>query len=117
MRTLSLFAALIGIIVFPQKLEAQRKNILFIFADDWGRYFFNTGLGAILQGAVWDSSIPVFPLMLRDAGYHIGKSHKVWSPGSPADAPFDGQKHAYQKSGNACCNFSEQTEIRIKKEG
>ena len=104
----------------------ERLNILFVFADDWGRYasayaavdgrpslndviktpsvdrvaregvlfrhafvnapsctpcrssllsgrfFFNTGRGAILSGAVWDSAIPVFPLMLHDAGYHIG---------------------------------------------
>ena len=37
-----------------------------------GQYFFRTGRGAILQGAVWDSSIPSYPLILRDAGYHIG---------------------------------------------
>ncbi len=64
-----------------------------------GRYFFNTGRGAILNGAVWDDSIPSYPLMLRDSGYHIGKSYKVWSPGTPADAPFGGQKYAYQKGG------------------
>src|SRR5690349_22043332 len=45
-----------------------------------GRYFFNCGLGAILNGAVWDSSIPTFPLLLKDNGYAIGKSYKVWSP-------------------------------------
>ena len=45
-----------------------------------GQYFFRTGRGAILQGAVWDSSIPSYPLLLRDAGYHIGKTYKVWSP-------------------------------------
>src|SRR6478735_8100120 len=132
---------------------AERLNILFVFADDWGRYasayagvdgkpsindviktpnvdrvakegvlfrhafvnapsctpcrssllsgrfFFNTGRGAILNGAVWDSSIPSYPLMLRDSGYHIGKSYKVWSPGTPADAPFGGQQYAYEKRG------------------
>jgi len=168
-RTLLLSISLIALLTIPDEADAQRKNILFIFADDWGRYagayqgvdktpsvneiiktphvdqiaregiifrnafvnapsctpcrsslfsgryFFNTGQGAILQGAVWDSSIPVFPLMLRDAGYHIGKSHKAWSPGTPVDAPFGGQKYAYEKSGNACCNFSEQTELRINK--
>src|SRR6478609_2764934 len=45
-----------------------------------GRYFFNTGRGAILQRAVWDGHIPTFPLLLRDAGYDIGKTAKVWSP-------------------------------------
>lgn len=80
-----------------------------------GRYFFQTGRGAILQGAVWDSSIPTFPLLLRDAGYHIGKSFKVWSPGTPADAGFGGQQYAYQKAGNACNNFSEEVTARVAK--
>ena len=137
-----------------------RLNILFVFADDWGRYagayrgldgrptandviqtphvdrlaregalfrnafvnapsctpcrsallsgrhFFQTGRGAILRGAVWDETIPVFPLMLRDAGYHIGKTYKVWSPGTPVDAPFGGQAHAYQKAGGTSNRFS-----------
>ncbi len=79
-----------------------------------GRYFFNTGRGAILRGAVWDESIPSFPLMLRDAGYHIGKSYKVWSPGTPADAPFGGQRYAYQQSGGDPNNFSERATERVK---
>ena len=141
--------------------EAKRPNILFFFADDWGRFariysehertaglngllktpnldrlaksgvlfrnahvnapsctpcrssllsgqhFWRTGRGAILQGAVWDETIPTYPLLLRDAGYHLGKSYKVWSPGSPADAPYGGQQHAFEKSGRAFNNFSE----------
>jgi arylsulfatase A-like enzyme len=140
---------------------AERPNIVFCFADDWGRYagayakvdgrpslnqviktpnidrmagegalfrrafvtspsctpcrssllsgqyFFRTHMGAILNGAEWDASIPTYPLMLREAGYHIGKSYKVWSPGQPADAPYGGQKYAYQKSGGRFNNFSE----------
>lgn len=147
----------------------QRPNILFVFADDWGRYasayaaidktpsmndvirtpnvdriaregvlfrhafvnapsctpcrsslmsgryFFNTGLGAILIGAEWDPAIPSFPLLLRDAGYHIGKSYKVWGPGKPADAPFGCQAYAYEKAGRAPNNFSEETEDRLAK--
>ena len=139
----------------------QRPNILFFFADDWGRFarvyaehgnlagtnsllrtpnldrlakegvlfrnahvnapsctpcrssllsgqhFWRTGRGAILQGAVWDEAIPTYPLLLRDAGYHLGKSYKVWSPGSPADAPYGGQMHAFEKAGRAFNNFSE----------
>lgn len=160
-----LFAHLLVLAVLPGFLvaaEGARLNILFVFADDWGRYascykgldgrptpndliqtpnvdrvaregvlfknafvnapsctpcrssllsgryFFQTGRGAILQGAVWDESIPTFPLLLRDAGYHIGKSFKVWSPGSPADAGFGGQQYAYQKAGGACNNYSEE---------
>ncbi|MFA5189149.1 MAG: sulfatase [Verrucomicrobiia bacterium] len=72
-----------------------------------GQYFFRTRRGAILQGAQWDESIPSYPLLLRDAGYHIGKSHKVWSPGKPADAPYGGQQYAYEKAGRDFCNFSE----------
>jgi arylsulfatase A-like enzyme len=147
---------------------AERPNILFCFADDWGRYasayaaldarptansvvktphidrvagrgvlfrhafapapsctpcrssllsgryFFNTGRGAILLGAVWDESIPTFPLLLRDAGYRIGKSGKVWSPGTPVDAPFGQQQYAFQKSGMGYNNFSEQVTQAVK---
>lgn len=73
-----------------------------------GRYFFNCGRAAILNGAVWDPAIPSFALTLKDQGYHIGKAFKVWSPGDPADAPFGGQAHAYQKAGGRFNNFSEE---------
>ena len=79
-----------------------------------GRYFFNTGRAAILQGAVWDGSVPAFPLALREAGYHIGKSFKVWTPGTPADAPFGGQQFAYQKAGGELNNFSENVTRRVR---
>jgi N-sulfoglucosamine sulfohydrolase len=72
-----------------------------------GQYFFRTGRGAILNGAVWDAAIPSFPLMLHDAGYHIGESFKVWSPGAPNDAPFGSGKFAYEKAGGSYNNFSE----------
>ena len=141
--------------------EPKRPNILFAFADDWGRYascyaealgpgtpndllktpsfdriaregvlfknafvtapsctpcrssilsgqyFWRTGRGAILQGAQWDSSIPAYPLLLKDNGYHIGKMYKVWSPGTPADAPYGQQAHAYQKHGGRMNQFSQ----------
>lgn len=72
-----------------------------------GRYFWRTGRGAILHGAVWDEKIPSFPLVLRDAGYHVGKSFKVWSPGRPVDAPFLGQRYAYEQAGREFNDFSE----------
>jgi arylsulfatase A-like enzyme len=65
-----------------------------------GQYFFRTGLGAILMGAQWDPRIPSYPLLLREAGYHIGKTYKVWSPGTPQDAPYGGQQYAYEKAGS-----------------
>ena len=157
----SLLLACLALLCAGRELgAAERWNILFIFADDWGRYascyrgldgrptlndvvqtpnidrvaregvlfknafvnapsctpcrssllsgryFFNCGRGAILQGAIWDSAIPSFPLMLRDGGYHIGKSYKVWSPGKPADAPIGGQQYAYEKAGREPNHFS-----------
>ena len=139
---------------------ADRPNILFAFADDWGRYagayarlepggpsdvmrtphfdrvvregvlfthafvnapsctpcrssilsgqyFWRTGLGAILQGAVWDASIPSYPLMLREGGYHIGHTYKVWSPGTPRDAPYGGSQYAYVRRGRRFNGFSQ----------
>jgi N-sulfoglucosamine sulfohydrolase len=139
---------------------ARRPNIVFAFADDWGRYagaygklepggpsdlvqtpnfdriaregvlftnafvnapsctpcrsslltgqyFWRTGLGAILQGAVWDDSIPSYPLLLRDSGYHIGHTYKVWSPGTPRDAPYGGSQYAYVKRGGNLNGYSQ----------
>ena len=106
----------------PSTIPPKRPNILFAFADDWGRYasaygrieaekslntlidtpnfdrvaregalfrnayvpapsctpcrssllsgsyFWQTGMGAILVGAVWDETIPTYPLELEKAG-------------------------------------------------
>jgi N-sulfoglucosamine sulfohydrolase len=71
-----------------------------------GQYFWRTRRGAILNGAVWDESIPSFPLLLNDAGYRIGKSYKVWSPGTPADAPFGQRAFAFEKHGRDFNGFS-----------
>jgi N-sulfoglucosamine sulfohydrolase len=140
--------------------EQSRPNILFAFADDWGRYagaygelepggindlvstphfdrvaregvlftnafvnapsctpcrssllsgqhFWRTGRGAILQGAVWDGSVPSYPLILQEAGYHIGHTAKVWSPGTPANAPYGAQQTAYNRRGSQFNQFSQ----------
>ena len=43
-----------------------------------GQYFWRTGRGAILQGAVWDPAIPSYPLLLKEAIYRIdAKTLKV----------------------------------------
>jgi arylsulfatase A-like enzyme len=153
---------------FATAAEPERPNILFCFADDWGRYasayaaldakpsansvvktpnidrvaargaifrnafvnapsctpcrsallsgryFFNCGRGAILQGAVWDAAIPSFPLLLKDAGYHIGKTAKVWSPGTPVDAPFGGQAYAFEAAGRRFNRFSTEATAAVK---
>lgn len=80
-----------------------------------GQHFWRTGTGAILQGAVWDDSIPSWPLLLKESGYHIGYTWKVWSPGTPKDAPYGGSQHAY---GNAredsFNNFSQSTTTMVR---
>lgn len=81
-----------------------------------GQYFWRTGRGAILRGAVWDSSIPSWPLLLRDQGsYHIGKSYKVWGPGTPGDAPYDQKKHAYEAAGGRINQFSQHMTTLVAK--
>jgi N-sulfoglucosamine sulfohydrolase len=154
---------LIGAGAFLNAAESKtsRPNILFCFADDWGRYasayrhgpddqtlnaivntpnfdriaregvlfnnafvnapsctpcrssllsgqyFYRTGRGAILQGAIWDEKIPSYPLLLKQHGYHIGHTYKVWSPGSPANAPYGAAATAYNKSGTKFNRFSQ----------
>jgi N-sulfoglucosamine sulfohydrolase len=143
--------------------KAKRPNILFAFADDWGRYasayakiepggpsdivstpnfdriasegvlfrnafvnapsctpcrssllsgqyFWRTGRAAILQGAVWDGSVPSYPLILNEKGYHIGHTYKVWSPGTPANAPYGAAEFAYNKRGSKFNSFSQQVD-------
>lgn len=152
-----------------ENAKTKRPNILFFFADDWGKYasiyaevegkggindvvrtpnidkiakrgvlfrnahvnspsctpcrssllsgqyFWRTGRGAILRGAVWDEKIPAYPLLMRDAGYHIGKSYKVWGPGTPSDAPYGKQEYAYQKAGGRINTFSQNVTAMVAK--
>ena len=163
------FAVLGGLVSAPTlhaqenrpKKASSRPNILFAFADDWGRYasayaklepggpndvirtpnfdriaregvlftnafvnapsctpcrssllsgqyFWRTGRAAILQGAIWDGSVPSYPLLLEAQGYHIGHTYKVWSPGTPADAPHGGRAKAYTRRGTKFNQFSQQ---------
>ncbi|MFN7449071.1 MAG: sulfatase [Pirellula sp.] len=150
--------------------EEKRPNILFAFADDWGRFagayakidgpgtindvvstpnfdriakegvlfrsafvsapsctpcrsallsgqhFWRTGRSSILRGAIWDGSQPAYPLLLKESGYHIGESYKVWSPGTPSDAPYGAGKYAYEKAGGRFNQFS-QNVTKMVKEG
>jgi N-sulfoglucosamine sulfohydrolase len=160
-RILSVVILLAGFCCTTAAAEPKRPNILFAFADDWGRFasayakidgpgtindviqtpnfdrlaregvlfrrafvsspsctpcrsallsgqhFWRTGRASILRGAIWDGSQPAFPLLLREAGYHIGETYKVWSPGTPNDAPFGNGKYAYEKAGGRVNQFSE----------
>ena len=164
-----LWGLLAGLFCAPASAAADRPNILFVFADDWGRYasayaklepggindviktpnfdrvaregvlfrrafvsapsctpcrsallsgqhFWRTGRAAILRGAVWDGSNPSFAFLLRDSGYHIGETYKVWGPGTPNDAPFSVNKHSYEKAGRRFNQFS-QNVTRMVKQG
>ena len=71
-----------------------------------GQYFWQTGLGAILEGAVWDETIPTYPLILEEAGYHIGYTYKVWSPGRTMNAPYGAERTRYETAGNQYNRFS-----------
>lgn len=140
--------------------ESRPPNILFLFADDWGRFasilaetdppggpnevartpnfdriaragvlfrnahvsvpsctpcrsalltgqhFWRTGSASILQGAIWNESLPSFPPLLEQAGYHIGYAHKVWGPGTPGNAPFKA-RHAFSRHGGRINQFSQ----------
>ena len=139
---------------------ANRPNILFAFADDWGRYasayaavdpgglsdviatphfdrvaasgvllpnafvsapsctpcrssllsgrhFWQTGRGSILLGAVWDGSIPSYPLLMEKSGYHIGHTYKTWAPGKPETHPYGGRRTQYQPAGAKFNRFSQ----------
>ena len=82
-----------------------------------GQYFWNTGLGAILQGALWDESIPTYPLELEKSGYHIGHTYKVWSPGKTYNAPYGGKRTSYETGGKQFGSFSHVATKRAKSIG
>ncbi len=141
--------------------ESRQPNILFAFADDWGRYasvyaaldgaggindvvrtphfdrlcregvlfrsafvsapsctpcrsallsgqhFWRTGRASILLGAVWDGSQPSYPLLLQNSGYHIGKSYKVWGPGTATVQPYGGREQNFENAGRRINQFSQ----------
>lgn len=72
-----------------------------------GQHFWRCGRASILQGAIWDMSIPTYPLLLESAGYRIGHTYKVWSPGSPANAPHGGAARAFNRNGSQFNRFSQ----------
>ena len=72
-----------------------------------GQYFWQTGLGAILQGAVWDETIPTFPLELEaKGGYFVGYQYKVWSPGRTLNAPIGATRTRFEPAGRNFNQFS-----------
>jgi uncharacterized sulfatase len=45
-----------------------------------GRHIWQVGEGGVLYGTL-PKEYPVFPLLLQDAGYHVGYTGKGWGPG------------------------------------
>ncbi|WP_105615468.1 sulfatase family protein [Vallitalea okinawensis] len=82
-----------------------------------GRYFWQTGMGAILQGAKWDENIPSYPLELEKNGWHIGHSYKVWAPGEEENAPYGAKRTAYNSRGTRFGQFSQEVSKLSKKIG
>lgn len=82
-----------------------------------GRFFWQTGLGAILLGAVWDDAIPTFPLELEKHGYFIGHTYKVWSPGKSYNAPYGGKRTSYEGAGVRFNRFSHEAVRRAPEVG
>ncbi len=82
-----------------------------------GRYFWQTRLGAILQGAVFDRSIPTFPVLLQNAGFDIGFSYKVWGPGTPINDPYVENGNRYQNAGSSFGLFSFEATENLAKTG
>ena len=72
-----------------------------------GQHFWRCNRASILQGAVWDFSIPAYPLILEKNGYRIGHTYKVWSPGRPGNAPHGGADRSFVKSGSRFNGFSQ----------
>lgn len=72
-----------------------------------GQHFWRCGRASILQGAIWDGTIPSYPLLLEQAGYRIGHTYKVWSPGEPANAPHGGQRTSFNSAGGKFNGFSQ----------
>jgi N-sulfoglucosamine sulfohydrolase len=167
----SLLVSLLLMFVFSCSKDAgPPPNIVFIFADDWGRfasvyheleggntinsvvktpnfdmiskegvlftnahvnapsctpcrssllsgqYFYRTGEGAFLFYGKWDPDIPTYPLILEENGYHIGYTYKVWSPGTPRDAPYGGERTRYQPAGTKFNGFSQNVFRHISEE-
>ncbi len=81
-----------------------------------GQYFYRTGRGAILRPAVWDDSIPSFPLLLEKSGYRIGHTYKGWGPGTPANAPLGAKRTQFTQAGADFGLFS-QNVTRLVAEG
>ncbi len=82
-----------------------------------GRFFWQTGLGAILLGAVWDDAIPTFPLELEKHGYFIGHTYKVWCPGKSYNAPYGGRRTSYEGAGVRFNRFSHEAVRRAPEVG
>ena len=80
-----------------------------------GRHFWQTGRASILINARWDGTIPTWPERLRQSGYHIGLTHKAWSPGEPKDAMYGGDRSQYRPAGGMDNHFGQDAMRMIRR--
>eukprot|EP00442_Polarella_glacialis_P020344 CAMPEP_0115161660 /NCGR_PEP_ID=MMETSP0227-20121206/71494_1 /TAXON_ID=89957 /ORGANISM="Polarella glacialis, Strain CCMP 1383" /LENGTH=251 /DNA_ID=CAMNT_0002573713 /DNA_START=233 /DNA_END=988 /DNA_ORIENTATION=- len=69
-----------------------------------GRYFWQTGLGAIEQGTAWDEAIPTFPLELERSGYFLGYTYE--GDFGKTNARVGGSRTAFNSVGKNFGDFS-----------
>jgi len=65
-----------------------------------GQYHWRLGPGANLWSTL-DPSTPVYPLLLEDAGYKIGRFRKSWGPGDISNWERHPAGHDYTRTGFA----------------
>jgi N-sulfoglucosamine sulfohydrolase len=148
-RVLIFCGAMLSLLSFSacRQEPAQRPNVLFAIADDWGwphagiygdpvvqtpafdrlaaegilfnhayisspsctpsrnailtgQYHWRLGPGANLWSTL-DPATPVYPLLLEDAGYKIGRYRKSWGPGDISNWKRHPAGHDYTKTGFA----------------
>ena len=92
-------------------LPVRHAGVHFFLEEIFGK----RARGAILIGAEWDEKIPTWPLLLQKAGYHLGYTYKVWSPGNPRDAGIGGSANAFRTAGGKFNGFSQYVSGRSRR--
>lgn len=77
-----------------------------------GQHFWRTEGGAVLRGT-YPEHLPSYPVLLREAGYHLGYTYKVWLPGTPKNAPFLDEER-YESAGAHFNRFSFRVNAAVK---
>ena len=71
-----------------------------------GQDFWRLGPGANLHSTL-DREVPVFPLLLAEAGYHVGRWRKSWGPGRLGPGGWEGEHPAGRRYAGGFAEFLE----------